>query len=78
MWGCAAPLAHLAERFRCDLDFHSCTVFAMEQLTLAHFIENGDFEWCGNRMRCRRHAVRDALGASGIGSRATVGFLPAL
>lgn len=50
----------------------------MEQLTLAHFIENGDFEWCGNRMRCCHHAVRDALGASGIGSRATAGFLPAL
>lgn len=64
---------HLAERFERDLGFYSCTVSTMEQLALARFIENGDFERHVNRMRSHYRAVRDelvgTLAASPVGDR---------
>lgn len=67
---------HLAERFQHDLGFYSCTVSTMEQLVLARFIENGDFERHVNRMRSHYRAVRDelvaALASSALADRIAV------
>lgn len=67
---------HLAERFQSDLGFYSCTVSTMEQLALACFIENGDFERHVNRMRgyCRamRSELVKALAASPLAESAVV------
>lgn len=67
---------HLAERFQCELGFYSCTVSTIEQLTLARFIERGDFERHVNRMRARYRSVRtvlvDALEKGPLGDRASV------
>lgn len=52
---------HLAEKFHDELGFYSCTVSTMEQLALARFIENGDFERHLNRMRSHYRSVRDEL-----------------
>lgn len=52
---------HLAERFQQELGFYSCTVSTMEQLTLARFIESGNFERHVNRMRSHYRTVRDGL-----------------
>lgn len=61
----------LAERFRDRLGFYACTVGALEQLTLARFMESGDYERHVNRQRtrCRRRlsALIDALAASSAG-----------
>lgn len=74
--GYAVLPAHLAERFVRDLGFYSCTVSTVEQLALARFIENGDFERHVNRMRVHYRAVKDALvealAASPAGDRMTV------
>lgn len=43
--------AQLADRFRRELDFYSCTVSNFEQYTLAAFISRGYFEKHINRMR---------------------------
>jgi GntR family transcriptional regulator / MocR family aminotransferase len=51
----------LAQRFRDELGFYSCTVSAIDQLALAWFIESGEFERHVNRMRTRYRGVRDAL-----------------
>ena len=71
--GYAVLPAHLAERFERELGFYSCTVSTMEQVALARFIENGDFERHVNRMRSHYRAVRDdltaALAASPVGDR---------
>lgn len=68
--------SHLAERFRNELGFYSCTVSTMEQLVLARFIENGDFERHVNRMRSHYRAVRNelvnALAASSLRNRVVV------
>lgn len=53
--------APLAERYRRDLGFYSCTVSTVEQLALARFIENGDFERHVNRLRSHFRGVRDEL-----------------
>lgn len=74
--GYAVLPAHLAERFARDLGFYSCTVSTVEQLALARFIENGDFERHVNRMRVHYRAVKDALVdalvASPAGDRMTI------
>lgn len=61
----------LAERFRDGLGFYACTVGALEQLTLARFMESGDYERHVNRQRTRYRrllsALIDALAASSAG-----------
>lgn len=61
----------LAERFRDRLGFYACTVGALEQLTLARFMESGDYERHVNRQRTRYRrllsALIDALAASSVG-----------
>ena len=61
----------LAERFRDRLGFYACTVGALEQLTLARFMESGDYERRVNRQRTRYRrllsALIDALAASSAG-----------
>ena len=52
---------HLARAFARDLDFHACTVGALEQAALARFIASGDYERHVNRARTRHRRVRDAL-----------------
>ncbi len=52
---------HLARAFARDLDFHACTVGALEQAALARFIASGDYERHVNRLRARCRRVRDAL-----------------
>lgn len=63
----------LARRFRDQLGFYACTVGALEQLTLARFMESGDYERHVNRQRTyfRRvqNALVDALAASGAADR---------
>ena len=62
----------LAERFRDKLGFYTCTVGALEQLTLARFMESGDYERHVNRQRTRYRrllgALTEALAASPAGS----------
>lgn len=41
----------LAARFRDELGFYACSVGALEQLTLARFMESGDYERHVNRQR---------------------------
>lgn len=62
--GYAVLPASLAERFERELGFYSCTVSTPEQLALARFIENGDFERHVNRMRSHYRGVRDELVAA--------------
>ncbi len=61
----------LAERFRDRLGFYACTVGALEQLTLARFMESGDYERHVNRQRTRYRrllsALIDALAVSSAG-----------
>ena len=52
---------HLARAFARDLDFHACTVGALEQAALARLIASGDYERHVNRLRARCRRVRDAL-----------------
>lgn len=52
---------HLATRFEQELGFYSCTVSAIDQLALARFIENGDYERHVNRMRTHYRSVRNDL-----------------
>lgn len=55
------------------LGFYSCTVGALDQLTLAHFIESGEYERHVSRLRSHYRKVRDqlvgALRASSLGDR---------
>jgi len=51
----------LAPLFEEKLGFYSCTVPTFEQLVLAHFISDGDFERHVNRVRRQR---REALAAA--------------
>ena len=51
----------LAEKYRQELGFYSCTVSTFEQNTLAKFIERGYFEKHLNRMRTYYRARRDVL-----------------
>ena len=43
--------APLMREYAARLDFYSCTVPVFEQLVLAEFIDNGDFERYINRRR---------------------------
>lgn len=52
---------HLARRFRQQLGFYACTVGALEQLTLARFMESGEYERHVNRQRTRFRKVQDAF-----------------
>lgn len=51
----------LAKLFHQRLGFYSCTVSNLEQLTLAHFIEQGYFERHLNRMRTYYRGKRDLV-----------------
>ena len=63
---CLPP--HLMERYRRTMDFLSCTVPVLEQLTLAKFIADGYFERHLNRMktyyRKKRKLIFDCLANS--------------
>ena len=67
---------HLAELFMRKLGFYSCTVSTIDQLALARFIDNGDYERHVNRMRSHYRTVRnelvEALRSSAIGDRLSV------
>lgn len=52
---------HLVCRFQDRLGFYACSVGALEQLTLARFIESGEYERHVNRRRTRLRKVQDAL-----------------
>lgn len=52
---------HLAQRFQEQLGFYACTVGALEQLTLARFIESGQYERHVNRQRTHFRKVQNAL-----------------
>lgn len=51
----------LARRFDERLGFYSCTVSTVEQLALARFMENGDYERHVNRSRAYYRQVRNDL-----------------
>lgn len=53
--------AHLARVYRERMGFYSCTVPAIDQMTLARFIEQGDLDRHINRTKTRCKAVRNAL-----------------
>ena len=69
------PLS-LVERYRERLGFYSCTVPALEQLTLARFLSGGYFEQHLNRARLyyreRRDQVIAALEDSPLAARARI------
>ena len=64
---------HLASLFIEKLGFYSCTVSTIDQITLARFIESGNYERHVNRMRSYYRNVRNeliaALRNSPVGSR---------
>lgn len=60
----------LAQRFRDQLGFYACTVGALEQLTLARFMESGDYERHVNRQRTYFRRVQNALVEALAASRA--------
>ena len=66
----------LEEEYRQRLGFYSCTVPAIEQYTLARFLDEGHFESHVNRMRVfyrgQRDAVLEAVRASALGGRCRV------
>lgn len=66
----------LLEDYRRKLGFYSCTVPAIEQYTLAGFLEAGRFDAHINRMRVfyrgRRDAVLEAVAASPLRNRCQV------
>ena len=68
--------APLVEAYRQRLGFYSCTVPAIEQYTLAKFLDDGHFESHVNRMRVyyrgRRDEVLEAVGRSALGGRCQV------
>ena len=69
------PKALLGE-YQSRLGFYSCTVPAMEQYTLARFLEDGHFDAHVNRMRnfyrSRRDRVLEAIRRSPLGPRCRV------
>jgi GntR family transcriptional regulator/MocR family aminotransferase len=52
---------HLAEKFRDELSFYSCTVSNLDQYVMAKFLNLGYYETHINRMRNLYRAKRDAL-----------------
>ena len=67
---------HLLEEYQHRLGFYSCTVPAIEQYTLARFLDEGHFESHVSRMRGfyrgRRDAVLNAVRDSALGRRCRV------
>ncbi len=63
----------LAEEFSTNLGFYSNTVSPIDQLTLAHFISNGQYERHVNRLRTQakqtQNIIVEALKASAINDR---------
>lgn len=55
---------HLTEQFRRRLGFYACTVGALEQLTLARFIESGEYERHVNRQRSHFRKLQHAFAAA--------------
>lgn len=51
----------LAKRFHEELGFYSCTVGTLDQLTLARFIESGEYERHVSKLRTHYRRTRDAL-----------------
>lgn len=51
----------LAQRFHAELGFYSSTVGAIDQLALARFIENSDYERHINRMKTQYRTLRNTL-----------------
>ena len=66
----------LLEAYQARLGFYSCTMPAMEQYTLARFLEDGHFDAHVNRMRvfyrARRDAVLQAIEESPLAGRCRV------
>ena len=54
----------LAEMWRSELSFYSCTVPALDQLALARFMQKGEFDRHINRTKNKAQAIRDALVAA--------------
>lgn len=52
---------HLTQEFQHRLRFHTCTVGILEQLTLARFMESGEYERHVNRQRTRFRKILDAI-----------------
>lgn len=52
---------HLTHLFKQDMGFYTCTVGALEQLTLARFIDSGDFERHINRQRTHYRKIQSRL-----------------
>ena len=67
---------HLAEKFRSELSFYSCTVSNLDQYVMAKFIDLGYYETHINRMRNLYRAKRDlllgAIAKSLLSKKATV------
>ena len=67
---------HLAEKFRSELSFYSCTVSNLDQYVMAKFIDLGYYETHINRMRNLYRAKRDlllgAIAKSPLSKKATV------
>lgn len=59
--GYAVLPVHWMQRYHDQLGFYACTVGALDQLVLAHFMESGAFERHINRLRARYRTVQDAL-----------------
>ncbi|MDO4841709.1 MAG: PLP-dependent aminotransferase family protein [Phoenicibacter congonensis] len=51
----------LAELWRQEMSFYSCTVPALDQLALARFMQKGEFDRHINRTKNRAQAIRDSL-----------------
>lgn len=59
--GFAVLPPRLLEKYRRELDFYACTVPALEQLTLARFLDRGFYEKHLSRMRKEYRARHDAV-----------------
>ena len=52
---------HLAQAYKCNLGFYSCTVSAIDQLALAQFIRTGHYERHVSRARTKLGKAQDTL-----------------
>lgn len=55
---------HLVDQFRRQLGFYACTVGALEQLTLARFMESGEYERHVNRQRAHFRKLQNTFAAA--------------
>ena len=53
--------SHLAKKFHKELSFYSCTVSALDQLTLATLMRSGAYERYVNKTRTKCRIIRNAL-----------------